>query len=154
MDILLIIFQVFFLIMGILGGISSSVTSSISIKISTVIYWMSAVISFHRESWVPLIIGFIALLAMRYFGFEPTGKEARDNASQQLGLDDLSSNILSNTDNKSPEKKQPTQKEFWDGIRASGVTQEEINARMRAFPRLPQSDRNILEQEIIKSTLF
>jgi len=70
-------------------------------------------------------------------------------------LDYLSTNILSGNDDKSqPKKRRPTQQEFWDGIRASGVTQEEINERMRAMPRLPQSDLNIIEQEIIKSTLF
>jgi hypothetical protein len=154
MDILLIIFQAIFLIMGIFGAISSSVNSVIGMKIAAIIYFMAAVISFHRDSWFPLIIGLVALLAMRYFGFEPTGKEARDNARQQLGLDDLSSDILSNKDKSLPKNKQPSQKEFWDGIRGGGVTQEEINARMRSMPRAPQSDQKMLEQEIIKSTLF
>lgn len=86
---------------------------------------------------------------------EPTEKETCDDARKQSDLDDQSSNILSNKDNKSEsEKKRLTVKEYWDGRRESGVTQAEISAIGRSLPLLPQSARNIFEQEIIKSTLF
>jgi len=86
---------------------------------------------------------------------EATEKETCDNDGQQSDLDDLSSNILSKKDNKSrPKKKRLTVKEYWDERRESGVTQAEINECIGAMSRLPQSDRNILEQSIIKSTIF
>jgi hypothetical protein len=76
---------------------------------------------------------------------ELTEKETYDNARKQSGLDNLSSNILSNKDNKSePEKKRLTVKEYWDGRRKSGVTQAEINTKMRSMPIIVPMNNEVM----------
>ena len=76
---------------------------------------------------------------------EPTEKQTYDNARKQSGLDNLSSNILSNKDNKSePEKKRLTVKEYWDGRRESGVTQAEINSSMRLMPIIVPMNKEVM----------
>ena len=64
METLLKICQLFFLIMGIFGVIASSVSSFISMTVAATIYFMSAVISYYQGSWIPLVLGFFALLGM------------------------------------------------------------------------------------------
>ena len=86
METLLKICQLFFLIMGIFGVIASSVSSFISMTVAATIYFMSAVISYYHGSWIPLVLGFFALLGMRYFGFETSGKDAREDALEHLSV--------------------------------------------------------------------
>ena len=152
METLLTLCQLFFLILGIWGVIASSISSYMSMRVAAIIYFMSAFISYYHGSWIPLVLGFLALLGMRYFGFEPSGKDVREDALKQLSLDSpITSVPLFKDGASSPLKKPPTQKEFWDKARKDGV---DINAVIRSMPTLPPSDRLRVEKEIVASIVF
>ena len=152
METLLKICQLFFLIMGIFGVIASSVSSFISMTVAATIYFMSAVISYYHGSWIPLVLGFFALLGMRYFGFEPSGKDAREDALEHLSpASPITSVSLFKDGTSSPLKKPPTQKEFWDKARKDGV---DIHTVIRSIPTLPPSDRLRFEKEIVADIVF